>query len=558
MDPVNNFYSRWYHQSQIKNDILFIDGGIATYSARQQFDNPKAHDDRLNYTGPVILGTNDYIITVNLSVSWDWKTNVSEKFVEKTSALGTSNSIPVVQSGALFQGNPDDPQIYLYGGVTSDINTSFVDWQGPTTSQYTLWGLNTQTFGWTQYDVSLTAPERPSWGFWSEIPDRNQAFYMNGLVNNLSSADTRIANVPNMGLEGMVVLDLQHHTASNRSTDVITSDKPRTRGGMVFIADVGSSGILVSLGGATGIGDSLQLVLMNSLDIYDVNSTLSPNSADSSNGWWTQTVDGEVPSPRVDFCAVVVSAPDKSSFNIHLYGGWDPIKRVDFDDIWVLTIPSFTWIKVYEGKLPRWGHTCHVVGQRQMLTVGGTNSTSYPTNCDWEWMGVAVLDLSTMAWGSIFDRNKPAYQVHPMISDIIGGGPDGGATILRPESGWSSTHIAQLFTGTMDQTASFIPPDTSDSNSTTGNSDGNGAGRANVGAIVGGTVGGVEQQRQDNSPGPKLEPNMAEMAASGAILAEVQGDSAHELYGHAQRSPIELESGPGWHSHGGEQPLNVF
>lgn len=199
-------------------------------------------------------------------------------------------------------------------------------------------------------------------------------------------------------------------------------------------------------------------------------------------------------------------------------------------------------------------------------------------------MGLAVLDLSTMAWGSIFDRNKPPYQVHPMISDIIGGGPDGGATILRPESGWSSTHIAQLFTGTMDQTASFIPPDTGDSNGTTGNSDGNGAGRANVGAIVGGTVGGVvfllllalglwwflrktkgpgqqqqqEQQRQDNSPGPKLEPNMAEMAASGAILAEVQGDSAHELYGHAQRSPIELESGPGWHSHGGEQPLNVF
>lgn len=66
---------------------------------------------------------------------------------------------------------------------------------------------------------------------------------------------------------------------------------------------------------------TINTVLMNSLDIYDVNSTLSPNSADSSNGWWTQTVDGEVPSPRVDFCAVVVSAPDKSSFNIHLYGG---------------------------------------------------------------------------------------------------------------------------------------------------------------------------------------------------------------------------------------------
>ncbi|KAI0540586.1 hypothetical protein GGR58DRAFT_498938 [Xylaria digitata] len=263
------------------------------------------------------VGTNNYVITVNLSVSWDWKTNISKKFVETTVALGTSNLIPIVQSGVLFQGNPDDPQIYLYGGVTSDINTSFVDWQGPTTSQYSLWGLNTQTFGWTQYDVSLAAPERPSRGFWAEIPDQGQAFYMNGLVNNLSSASTRSANIPETNLEGI---------ASNRSTDIITNGNPRTRGGIVYIADVGSSGILVSLGGATGNGDYLQPVLMNAAHIYDVNSTLDPDSTTSSNGWWTQTIDGEVPSPRVDFCTVVVSAPDKSSFNIHMYGGERPFR----------------------------------------------------------------------------------------------------------------------------------------------------------------------------------------------------------------------------------------
>ncbi|RYC64172.1 hypothetical protein CHU98_g2053 [Xylaria longipes] len=478
--------------------------------------------------------SDNYVITVNLSVSWDWKTNISEKFVKKTLALGTSNSIPILQSGVLFQGNPDDPQIYLYGGVSSDINTSFVDWQGPTTSQYALWGLNTQTFGWTQYDVSLTAPERPSWGFWAEIPDQSQAFYMNG------------------------------------STDIITSDNPRTRGGMVYIADVGSKGILVSLGGATGNGDSIQPVLMTTLYIYDVNSTLSPDSSTSNNGWWTQTVDGEAPSPRVDFCTVVVSAPDKSSFNIYLYGGWDPTKYEDFDDIWV-----------YQGVLPRWGHTCHIVGQRQMLTVGGTNSTNYPTNCDWEWMGLAVLDLSEMAWGSVFDRNKPAYQVYSMISDVIGGGPDGGATMLRPESGWSSTHVAQLFTGSMDQTASFEPPGIGDTNSTTGSADGKGAGRTNVGAIAGGTVGGViflillalglwwllrkrkgpgqQQQQQDYHPSPKPEgeqlqpPAMLELPPSRDTLAEVQGDSAHELYAYTPRSPAELESVQGLYSRDGRQ-----
>ncbi|KAI0198287.1 hypothetical protein F4808DRAFT_263372 [Astrocystis sublimbata] len=390
MDPVNNFCSRWYHQSQVKNDLLFIDGGIETYSRRRPSDKP--HDDGLNYTGPITVGTSG-VIVVDLSASWDWKTNISEKIVEKTTALGTSNAIPVVQSGVLFQGNPSDPQIYLYGGVTSDINTSFVDWQPPTTSQYSLWGLNTKTFEWTQYDVSLAAPQRPSWGAWAEIPDRNESFYMNGLLSNLSSFSTFNANTSDTTLEGMIVLDLQHHTAANRSTSVITGGSPRTRGGMVYIADIGSSGILISFGGATGDDKSLNPVLMSTIYIYDVNTTSNPDSTDSNNGWWTQNVDGEVPPPRVDFCTVVVSAPDKSSFNVYLYGGWDPTKPDEFDDIWVLSIPSFTWTQVYTGQSPRWGHTCHVVGGRQMITVGGTNNDTYTKHCDWEVCSINVFFL---------------------------------------------------------------------------------------------------------------------------------------------------------------------
>ncbi len=78
-----------------------------------------------------------------------------------------------------------------------------------------------------------------------------------------------------------------------------------------------------------------------------------------------------------------------------------------------------------------------------------------------------------------------------MVSDIIEGGLDGGATMMRPASGWSNTHIAQLFMGTTDQTASFMPPGTSDSSGTTRGAGGNGAGSANVGALAGETVGGV-------------------------------------------------------------------
>ena len=73
-----------------------------------------------------------------MTKSWDWKRNISEVAINKTLAEGTSNYIPIVGSGALFRGPANDPQIYLYGGVTSNLNTSFPDYQAPTTNQYAL------------------------------------------------------------------------------------------------------------------------------------------------------------------------------------------------------------------------------------------------------------------------------------------------------------------------------------------------------------------------------------------------------------------------------------
>lgn len=73
-----------------------------------------------------------------MTTSWDWKTNITETALSKTVALGTSNNVPVVQSGAFFHGEPNDSQIYMFGGVTPDVNTSFPGFQKPTTAQYIL------------------------------------------------------------------------------------------------------------------------------------------------------------------------------------------------------------------------------------------------------------------------------------------------------------------------------------------------------------------------------------------------------------------------------------
>lgn len=75
---------------------------------------------------------------VHMNTSWDWKTNISEVALNKTPALRSSNVVPIVESGVLYQGGLNDNQVYLFGGVTPDVNTSFQGFQWPTTSQYAL------------------------------------------------------------------------------------------------------------------------------------------------------------------------------------------------------------------------------------------------------------------------------------------------------------------------------------------------------------------------------------------------------------------------------------
>lgn len=104
---------------------------------------------------------------------------------------------------------------------------------------------------------------------------------------------------------------------------------------------------------------------MDFLDVASINN-------DASNGtWYTQATTGSIPAARTDFCVITASAPDNSSHSIYLYGGRD--KDQVYDQIYVLTIPSFTWTKFIEGSLPLYGHTCHLVA-KSLDVDGGRNS----------------------------------------------------------------------------------------------------------------------------------------------------------------------------------------
>jgi hypothetical protein len=245
---------------------------------------------------------------------------------------------------------------------------------------------------------------------------------------------------------------------------------------------------------------------MNIVDVYDVaNST-----------WYKQATSGATPEIRVNPCAIVAAAADGSSFQVYLYGGQDLVpygNQTQYDDIWILTIPSFTWIKVdttgQSNPPARAGHSCNI-WDAQMIVIGGY--VGQELGCDSP--GIYVFDLSNLKWINQFTAlstdisnghnqsqqrgqqdsgangllGSYGYQVPSIVQSVIGGNGNGGATVTAPVQGASDGPIAtgKPPTFTVTQSGSTITQtsiSTSDS-ATRGN-------EKNIAAIVAGIIAGL-------------------------------------------------------------------
>lgn len=123
------------------------------------------------------------------------------------------------------------------------------------------------------------------------------------------------------------------------------------------------------------------------------------------------------------FCSVVASAADGSSHNVYIYGGFDGLNSTDFpsDDVYVLSMPSFTWIKVYSGTSThgRKGHRCIKAYPDQMLVLGG--ELVGPENC-LDGGIIQVFNLNTLRFQDVYN---PAlwndYEIPDLVTARIGG-----------------------------------------------------------------------------------------------------------------------------------------
>jgi hypothetical protein len=121
-----------------------------------------------------------------------------------------------------------------------------------------------------------------------------------------------------------------------------------------------------------------------------------------------------------------MAAPlDRSSFNIYIYGGYDGtnVDKRASDDVYILSVPSFTWFKAYSGNSThgRRGHKCVKAYPDQMFVLGGR--FLYTENC-LESLGIIqVFNLTGLRFQDKYDpATWSEYKVPPLVVAKVGGG----------------------------------------------------------------------------------------------------------------------------------------
>lgn len=171
---------------------------------------------------------------------------------------------------------------------------------------------------------------------------------------------------------------------------------------------------------------------------------------------YEQVTTGDVPSALTQGCSVLASAQDGSSHNIYWYGGFNGynLSTTLSDDIWTLSIPSFTWTKFYSGNASygRAGHICAKPYPDQMIVLGGYNylPLAGPPTCLIDF--VRVFNLSSGVWLNEYDPTVWSnYSVPTAIRSVIGGSATGGATQHVPSPlGFTNANLSSLFSEAYD------------------------------------------------------------------------------------------------------------
>ena len=283
-------------------------------------------------------------------------------------------------------------------------------------------------------------------------------YYLGGAVTPLSNpAFDAQTNSTSYLVEGLVTFNERSATFKNSSTSQMNEDGTVAEGYLALIESLGSQGVLITFGGfidiagsPSGLEDSnladpsFQLPLAN-VSVYDIGNEM----------WYQQSTTGDIPPWRYMGCSVTVNAPDQSSHSIYVFGGWGNSFGGSDGNVYVLSIPSFRWIRVNEDSNRRSRHRCNLLGNHTMLVVGGVQPNDQQvmppdaSGCDTSptfAQGLGIFSLNNHTWATNYDPSEGAtpYEIHPSISNVIGGNGNGNAAIQAPAPGFVEPALGTL------------------------------------------------------------------------------------------------------------------
>lgn len=205
---------------------------------------------------------------------------------------------------------------------------------------------------------------------------------------------------------------------------------------------------------------------------------------------------------------------DVSIVESYLWGGASvppPDVNVSaFSDIYILTLPSFVWMKVFPDspgngtyENGHYSSSCNMIkGNSQMFVIGGVYPDSDICDLNSEYWALHNLFTGTKgntgtdsAYWAPFDPNVTSNVVPDDVYNVVGGDKNGGATVLAPKAGFDTpngglqTLIARKPTLPVRTATRSLPG--SATSTATSSPDAGASGGLSTGAIVGIAVGGA-------------------------------------------------------------------
>ncbi|KAJ6259317.1 hypothetical protein Dda_6217 [Drechslerella dactyloides] len=241
-----------------------------------------------------------------------------------------------------------------------------------------------------------------------------------------------------------------------------TGNGPTLLYGVLTYVRYGKKGALIGFGGVNPDDHSqfkdpnvASYRSMTEIFVFDIDSQT----------WYNVTASGgtgpkDIPDGRLNFCAGVSTAPDDTSIQITIYGGYKLSNAAPTNKVHVLVLPTFQWLDVtpadqtlgdgggYGRQTPR----CLMWNDAQMIILGGIVQGNHISNhtvvntksCNATHPPILVLDTTTFEWKDQFNPNRSYSQPIPVYG-LLGGDWRGYNAKTGPAGGFNDSALNEVF-----------------------------------------------------------------------------------------------------------------